>query len=263
MGAWEPVQTLAWRPVHSHMLPTGKVMFWPDKDDPRLWDPASGSVTPLPQAGYNIFCSGHSFLANGSLLVTGGKVDYAPQHGLPYATSYDPFAIPPINPWTQLPGMNAGRWYPTNVTLGNGDVVVMAGIDEGGNRNLIPQVWQVGSSSWRTLSSASLILKLYPAAFLPNGKVFVATATSRYLDTAGTGAWTTVATHQVSDRDDYGSACMYDNGKIIYTGGANPPVASAEVIDLNAPTPAWTLVAPMPQARRQHNVTILPEARCS
>src|SRR5690349_1717900 len=61
--------------VHTHMLPTGQVMFYPEfanGDDPRLWDPASETFTPLPHAGYNIFCSGHSFLADGRLLLTGG-----------------------------------------------------------------------------------------------------------------------------------------------------------------------------------------------
>ena len=53
---------------------------------------------------------------------------------------------------------------------------------------------------------------------------------------------------------------MYDNGKVIYVGGG-PPWRTAEVIDLNATSSAWTRVAPMPQARRQHNVTILPEVR--
>lgn len=252
VGAWEPVQTLPWRPVHSSLLPTGKVMIWPSSDDPRLWDPASGSVTLLPNAGYNIFCAGHSFLADGKLLVTGGHI--SPEHGLRNASYYDPVD----DKWTPLPDMNAGRWYPTNVTLANGNVVVMSGSKENSSINLIPQVWQVKSTSWRTLSSASLSLPLYPVAFLaPNGKVFLAEDPSRYLDTAGTGAWTTVAKRKVSGRN-YGSAAMYDNGKVIYTGGTAQPTTSCEVIDLNATTPAWNLVAPMPQARRQHNATILP-----
>lgn len=157
--------------------------------------------------------------------------------------------------------MNAGRWYPTNVTLADGNVAVMSGGIVRGTRNNTPQVWEVGSGSWRTLSGAERNLPLYPAAFLaPNGRVFVATKTSRYLDTSGTGAWSTVADRlEVSNRDNYGSAAMYDNGKVIYVGGASPSVATAEVIDLNATSPAWSPAAPMPQARRQHNVTILPD----
>ena len=55
---------------------------------------------------------------------------------------------------------------------------------------------------------------------------------------------------------------MYDVGKVIYTGGGEEPVLdTSEAIDLNAATPTWSFVAPMPQARRQQNATILPDGR--
>jgi galactose oxidase len=254
VGAWGTVQSLSYRPVHSTMLTTGKVWWW-SSDNAQTWDPATGTVTTVAKVGYNLFCSGHSLVADGKILVTGGHISN--NHGLADASYYNPSN----NTWTRLPDMNAGRWYPTNVTLANGNVVVLSGDDENAARNKIPQVWQVGSNSWRTLSTASLSLSLYPAAFLaPNGKVFVATSTSRYLDHSGTGSWTTVATRKVSGRDNYGSACMYDNGKVIFTGGGDPPQSSCETINLNAGTPAWNFVAAMPQLRRQHNVTLLPDA---
>ncbi|MGH8583311.1 MAG: galactose oxidase-like domain-containing protein [Gammaproteobacteria bacterium] len=255
VGAWGAVQTLPWRPIHSILLPTGKVLFYQRGDDARLWDPATGSLTTPPKFGYNSFCSGHSQTGDGLILITGGHISNG--HGLPRASYYNPFA----NTFARLPDMNAGRWYPTQVTLANGDVVTMSGDQENGARNLIPQVWQVSSGSWRSLTGASLSTVRYPAAFLaPNGKVFVATATSRYLNTAGSGAWTTVANRLVSSRDSYGSAAMYEVGKVIYTGGG-APASSSEVIDLNAATPAWSAVSPMPKARRQHNATVLPDGR--
>jgi hypothetical protein len=52
---------------------------------------------------------------------------------------------------------------------------------------------------------------------------------------------------------------MYDNGRVVYVGGADPPTATCETIDLNAPTPAWSLTGPMARARRQHTVTLLPD----
>ncbi len=252
-GSWGAVQTLPHAPVNANMLPTGKVLFY-STDNARIWDPDTGSLTTTPKAEYNLFCNGHAFIEDGKLFLAGGHIDMF--QGSANASYYDPFS----NSWTILPTMNAGRWYPTNVTLADGNVAVMSGQIEPGINNSTPQVWQVGSGSWRTLSGAEQALPLYPAAFLaPNGRVFVATATSRYLDTSGTGAWSTVAERLVRGRDNHGSAAMYDNGKVIYVGGAIPPVATAEVIDLDATTPAWSLVAPMPQARRQHNVTILPD----
>lgn len=255
VGEWGPVRTLPWRPVHSILLPTGKVMFYPNTDDPILWDPIADTLTDLPLLGYSPFCSGHSLMADGRVLITSGsETDLL---GLPNASIYDPVA----NTFTALPDMNGGRWYPTQVTLGNGDVVTMSGNKEDGTRNTIPQVWQASSNSWRDLTGADMSLALYPAAFLAsNGKVFVATSMSRYLDTSGAGSWTDVAKRKVGGRDNYGSAAMYDVDKVIYTGGHKPPVASAETIDLSATSPAWKNVASMPQARRQHNITILPDA---
>ena len=60
---------------------------------------------------------------------------------------------------------------------------------------------------------------------------------------------------------DYDSAVMYDNGKVLVVGGGDPPTNTAEVIDLNASTPAWRQVASMAFARRQLNTTVLPDGK--
>ena len=52
---------------------------------------------------------------------------------------------------------------------------------------------------------------------------------------------------------------MYEPGKVLLVGGNDPPIASAQVIDLNAPTPAWQPGGSMGSARRQHNATVLPD----
>src|SRR5688572_18397819 len=257
VGQWSAVQNWPIVSVHTMLLPTGKVMFYPYSDDPRLWDPANNSVTTLPKAGYNIFCTGHSFLSDGRILITGGHVQNG--WGLNDASYYDPFA----NTWTRLPDMNNGRWYPSGTTLANGDQLVTSGsFDTNYSNNTLPQVWQVSSGSWRNLTSAQLGLPLYPRTFLaPNGRVFFATSTSRYLDTAGAGSWSTVGNTRFNGRDNYGSAAMYDVGRILWAGGGDPPTSSAEIIDLNSATPTWNFTGAMPQARRQNNLTILPDGR--
>ena len=57
---------------------------------------------------------------------------------------------------------------------------------------------------------------------------------------------------------DYGSAVMYEPGKILYVGGGDPPTDTAEIIDLNQPNPTWTYTDSMAAARRQLNATLLP-----
>ena len=127
VGQFSSVTTWPYIATHAHVLPTGKVLWWPpfaDGDNPTLWDPSTNTNTAATQAGANIFCSGHAFLPNGQLLVAGGHVGN--WMGLPNAYMYNPLN----NTWTRLPDMNNGRWYPTNTTLPNGDMLVISGCDQ-------------------------------------------------------------------------------------------------------------------------------------
>ncbi len=256
--------------VHAHVLPTGKVLWWPSfslGDNPQLWNPATNVITAAPKAGANIFCSGHAFLPDGRLLVGGGHIDdYV---GIPNANIYDPFS----NAWTRLPDMNNGRWYPTNTTLPNGDVLVSSGwIDTTQGVNVEPQVWQTATGSWRNLTAAHLALPFYPFMHLaPNGKVFCAgpSAVTRYLDVTGAGAWSVVANSNFGTRN-WGSSVMYDDGKVLLMGGTTCgayaanctlPTATAEIIDLKSPTPSWIYTRSMNGGRKLHNATLLPDGK--
>ena len=198
---------------------------------------SNGHRESFDYACYNIFCSGHAFLADGKLFVAGGHIQ--DDVGLPNASMYDPFTAQ----WSSAPNMNAGRWYPTTTTLGNGDILVVSGsIDNSVGENRLPEVFQVGSGTWRDLTNAQISLDLYPRMHLaPNGRVFnsAPSTVTRYLDTSGTGAWTVVANHSVNVYRGYGPSVMYDNGKVLVMGGGDPPTNTAEVIDLNASSPAW------------------------
>jgi hypothetical protein len=100
----------------------------------------------------------------------------------------------------------------------------------------------------------------------PNGQVFNAgpDRTSRYLNTSGSGAWTTVGTFNYSGTRDYGSAVYYD-GKVLIAGGDGSTntaaTKTAEVIDLNASNPQWTNTGSLAFARRQLNLTLLPDGK--
>jgi hypothetical protein len=106
-------------------------------------------------------------------------------------------------------------------------------------------------------------LDLYPRLHLaPNGLVFNSgpSGITRYLNTSGAGSWTFVANRAAGNRD-YGSAVLYDTGKILFVGGGDPPTAAAEVIDLNAASPTWRSVASMANPRRHLNATLLPDGK--
>jgi hypothetical protein len=255
-GEWSNVFAWPMVAVHLQLLPNGKVLSWGKYGTPSVWDPSSGNFTSVPSPAL-LFCAGHSFLPDGRLLVTGGHISN--DHGLPAATVFHY----ETNSWSAEKPMSWGRWYPTSTTLPNGEALQLAGADEDGNAVTTPEVWLTGGG-WRKLTGAVLGLPYYPRAFVaPNGKVFVAgpSATSRYLNTSGSGSWSTV-TSSASYRD-YGSAAMYAPGKIIIMGGggsdsSSSPRATAEVIDLNQASPSWRSVQSMHYARRHLNATLLP-----
>ncbi len=260
VGQWSGLMAWPSNGTHTILLPTGKVLTWEEytPSELHLWDPATGGVTVAAHPGFNVFCAGHAFMSDGRLLVAGGHLDA--NLGLPNASIYDPFS----NSWTRLPDMNAGRWYPTNTNLANGEVLVIAGTatarDVGENR--LPQVWQPTSRTWRNLTSAQRTLRTYPWMFVaPNGQVFMAgpDPVAGYLDTSGTGAWNLFARSDFGDRFS-GSAVMYDEGKVMVSGGGESmPTDTVEVIDINSPTPAFRRVQSMHQRRKQHNATLLPD----
>ena len=141
--------------------------------------------------------------------------------------------------------------------LANGSVLITAGRDQVGDEVAEPEVWS--SSGIRQLNNASLVLPYYPRTFVaPNGLVFYAgeQTTSRYLNTAGNGSWTTVGSRRYGARP-YGSAVMYELGKILYVGGGRT-TNTAEIIDLNAASPTWQWTGSMAFARRNLNATVLP-----
>jgi hypothetical protein len=263
VGEWSAPAPFPTIPIHATLLPTGQVLFW-DRHDvaggdghPRLWDPATGlfAKAPAPPPGHDLFCSGHTLLADGRLFVAGGH--FSDGVGQPFAALYDPFQTS----WSMVPEMNAGRWYPSATTLADGSVLVMAGSDEQGGANEVPQVFRPASLDWRDLSEAERLLPYYPFAFqAPNGRAFVAgpAPNATMLDTAGQGDWSALASSGHGFRSQ-GSAVAYGEGKILLAGGGDPPTAATQAIDLTEIQPTFRELAPMAAARRHLNLTLLPD----
>jgi len=261
-GEWSATMTWPALAIHAHLLPDGRVLTWGRTDRPPvLWTPpasggGAGTFASIAEP-VDLFCSGHSFLPDGRLLSAGGHSGIDDQ-GILASTIFN-FAS---NTWTTGPNMQNGRWYPSNTTLASGEVLTLSGGDLEQATNLIPEVYQ-SNGTWRVLSTASLYLPYYPFAFVaPAGNVYIAgpSKTTYFLDPTGTGHWTSGPSSLYGNRD-YGSALMYDAGKVFMVGGGGP-TASAEVIDLNAGAAAnWRSVASMAVARRQSNATILADGK--
>ena len=238
-------------PLHASLIPDGRVLAWGLTGSPQIWDPATGEFTEVPSQS-ELFCSGHSLLPDGRVMVSGGHI--SADRGIPDISIFSPST----GTWTKSTSMRRGRWYPTNTTLANGSVVILAGRDEVGDEVAEPEVWSP-SGGIRQLTNASMVLPYYPRTFVaPNGQVFYAgeEQTSRYLNTSGTGSWTTVGDRLYGARS-YGAAVMYEAGKILYVGGGRT-TNTAEIIDLNAAGPTWRWTGSLAVPRRHLNATLLP-----
>jgi galactose oxidase len=257
-GQWSPPFPWPVVAVHLHLLPTGHVLSWGRIGAPQLYNPADGSFSEVPSATM-VFCSGHSFLADGRLLVSGGHLD--DRRGIRDANLFDPVS----QSWLPISSMSFARWYPSTTTLGDGEVISLAGTDQFAEQVEIPEIWS--GTSWRQLGGAARVLPYYPRTFVaPSGLLFYAgeLQQSAYLDPAGTGRWIPGPSSNYGRRD-YGSAVMYQPGKVLILGGSDPPdgapTSTAELIDLDQPQPSWRYTESMRYPRRQFNATLLPDGQ--
>ncbi|MER5937953.1 kelch motif-containing protein [Streptomyces sp. NPDC001928] len=88
-GKWEVVdfpEEYRLNTIHAALLHTGKVLliagsgnnqdnFDAKKYDTRIWDPVKGTIKKVPTPN-DLFCTGHTQLSNGNLLIAGGTKRY-------------------------------------------------------------------------------------------------------------------------------------------------------------------------------------------
>jgi len=141
-----------------------------------------------------LFCSDLTFLPDGRVLAAGGTAYYQDPEvgntglgvveleGLRNARIYDP----KTNEWSQTGSMHTGRWYPTLVTLADGDVFVASGVKKllkpaypddpakSGTNVKETETYDVASGKWSDNgASGAKTLPLFPRMhLLPNGHVF-------------------------------------------------------------------------------------------
>jgi hypothetical protein len=287
-------------PVHMNVLPNGKVLFWgrdrfkngdvvteaSGASDAYVWDPDTKTGTKKRNEHTNLFCSGHSFLPDGRLLVSGGhKDENVDGDGEPHTNIFD---FRKDGSWVNGPNMNKGRWYPYNVMLGSGNTLILSGtyftiphVLNSQKINTMPQVYNFNNGCIDDLqdmgSTETNFFTAYPFLHLrPDGKVLqiqspvpVASAFDRRSrlfnpnPVSGETPWPFLA----STNDDHGlaSAVTFDSGrKVLIVGGFTVagahPNNKVEYISLQGGT-SWTSVAPMNFKRAYHVATILPDGK--
>ncbi len=270
VGAWSAPIEMQYEGVHAAILPSGKMLYVPDRDtvQTQIFDPLNPTNVIIRSTGVDsMFCGAHAALADGTQLLMGGAQFEPGVNALndAYAFNWQ------TEQYTQLPNMNRIRWYPSTIIHGDGTIWVYGGTSLGGgaNKDNTIEFYDPDTNTWTMAGGQNIPNQIYEAYIrihlMPDGKVFKSGAhqtASMYDPVART--WTTIDnTNRNSPRNDGISIRLHD-GRIMIAGGVNihveqPPTATAEIIDLTQPSPTWQNIASMNEARLEINGVLLPD----
>lgn len=284
-GQWSEVVQWAEIPVSAAQLPDGKLLTWVGgteitdtgkKSTASIYDPETGSFVEKDHSSHNQFCSGIAQMEDGSIFNSGGN---------PFTEDTSRFDIETMS-WVTLDDMSYPRWYPTTLTMPDNRVFTAFAKGAGNTSEIYSDVLQQwldtpGATMQSLVDEQNLInsnqsgngstdMQWY--AFMhvaPNGRVFQSgpMQTMHWFDTAGQGDVEQIGTRLGGDQARmFGSAVMYDIGKILITGGNDaseekPSSNKAITVDLNGAAPVIQETTPMRHKRTFQDSVVLPDGR--
>lgn len=269
--------------AHAALLRTGKVIFFQEGDvsDTIIWDPSDETnpqfTFPDNQPDDFLWCSGHSFLSDGTLLVCGGGGNNS-ANAINSVWKFNP--VDGTNgTWTRTTrNMTQRRWYPTVVTLGDGRLVMIVG---GSPATGSIEIYDAASERFTPITLGGDIRdfpQLYPGLHtLPGGQIFYSRTgwhggadtvpTNAYFTftSSTTGTWTEIpAVMEFPDRREGMSVLMLSSTdpsvRVMIIGGSGS-IDKAEIIDLSTISPTWERSTTVPGGGRRHaNAVLLPDS---
>ncbi len=278
-GRWS--QTLDWPiiPIHATMLPNGKIFtFGTDPNGTQqaynydIFTPGYGQFADNHQTiwhnqGTDIFCSATSLMPNGNVLVPGGDTRNPVNVGIKDTLMLNGAN----NQMTRAPYMQFARWYPTLITLPNGEQLIQGGREWDGQPINTPEIFN--GQNWRPLWGATNgVINdnaegkwFYPRSWVaPNGRVFGMTGNQMYfMDVGGDGAVQLAGNLPNKTRSHISTAVMYRPGQIFQAGGSVFGDTQAEgsrqaiTVDINSGNPVVQNLPDMAYRRVWANSTVL------
>lgn len=298
-GKWEHIGTSPVYVVHGALLKSGKVLMFAGKSESAnlplnsaVWDPLKQGQPDefeIQEAGQpgtytdDLFCSHHTSLADGKLLVNGGD-EHPNGHTLKASYEFDP----DTNSWNKLNDMDHARWYPTTITLPEGK----GAITFSGNETIVGppsqtiivdkvETFDSQNNTWNILpNTTNKSLEIYPGMhLLPNGKIlyvttrwdggsgFWAGVPKTALFDLNSESWSDVDYQKVRDRTEGMSVTLPpDNKRVMVIGGRGDDpndisTDTVEMINFNDVNPTWNFVSNMNYKRRNVNAVLLPTGK--
>lgn len=288
-GQWAPCEDLETVPVHINLLPDGRLLYWGRDKHPDTWDTAGSCNTytwhpvtkvksgAMPTAATNLFCSAHSFLPDGRLLVAGGhdRDSMFPDQELIGERELNIFNFQ-NSTWTlSSKQMQNGRWYPSSVILGNGEVSIFSGTYWDGTRqggvgrpiikkNLIPDFYNESDQIFPGGDTNDI--RNYPYLHLAaDGRVFGIAGKAPWFYSRSAGQFSVVFPGPPRDHFE-GSSVLYntEQGKVMIVGGreggsTGPSLSDVTIFDIASQT--FSVGPSMNFKRQYHNTTLLPDGK--
>ncbi|MCO6187920.1 galactose oxidase-like domain-containing protein [Rhizobium sp. L1K21] len=281
-GEWSNVVALTIIPLHSIVLPDGKILSFGSTEEGMqggdfvysIFDPTTGVEKVLENTtATNIFCSNMALdPETGNVIIFGGDGN---RNGGGVISGIDSVTVFDYRTQTmsEAEPMEYARWYPSNITLANGDILVLGGRDRDYNGSTIPEVYDGATGTFRQLTGAEMPDlfggggSLYESWWYPHvwqnskGEVIVVEAQGDdiyRLSTEGNGSVEKIGkTGFESYKLNTGS--MYDTDKIAIIGD-DGGIYVADISDLSH-APIFEKVATLENARTNAAMISLPDGR--
>jgi Galactose oxidase-like, Early set domain/Calx-beta domain/Glyoxal oxidase N-terminus len=291
-GQWGPCEDLETVPVHINLLPDGRLLYWGRDKHPDTYDTAGSCNTytwnpvtkvksgAMPTLATNLFCSTHSFLPDGRLMVAGGhdRDDQTPSQELIGETEINTFNYQNSS-WTlSAKRMEQGRWYPSSVMLGDGLISIFSGTYWDGSRTAPPNNKPIiqsnkqanfygfsGTTEQLTRSGVELDIRNYPYLHLAaDGRVFGIAGKNGWFYNKALDQYLGVS---LGLKDHFeGSSVLYntEQQKVMIIGGREDAtngttLDKTSIFDINTQT--FSVGPTLNHKRQYQNTTLLPDGK--
>ncbi|WP_378736990.1 galactose oxidase-like domain-containing protein [Nocardia brasiliensis] len=268
-------------PVHAALLHTGDVLFFagsgndPDRHHAhefrtRVWHYPNPGLVPV-DTPIDLFCVGQAMLPDGRLLAAGGTERYDPFYGLPDALVFDPGTLS----WNAVPDMAFGRWYPSLITMPDGNVVAVSGLGADNFLSVVPELFDTATQTWSQLPVPGPIPMYGHLVLLDDGRLFYTGGQYGGNNGVRPSIWdpfsgTLTEVPGLADPGSRNQAASVllppaQEQRVMILGGGGfdihspaPALSGTMIADLGAPGPTYQPAPPMDHARMHLSAVILP-----